>query len=260
MAEEAEQAFIRTFLTTLSTHKVIYRDDYQQKPANSLKKVPVLPPPVSFQLDVNPLDTIANIKAQLGANPTAPPAEAQRFLLKGKALADTMLLAQYYPKDNDTVTVAVKPGTNWDPTKPREIPSSSPSPDTSTLAAEEPMSSTTLVSPVPQQGQKRGHQRVPSVVLSPSPSGETAEKDILLTLDNTNPTTISVESLSTYGATIAQPDYWHQLYGFLKSQFRHDTDARTAWEDYLCASKGYLTAIQIASIRDKVKIFGMAGT
>jgi hypothetical protein len=41
--DQAEQAFVTTFLNTLSSQPVIYADDYQQPPQQSLKKVPVLP-------------------------------------------------------------------------------------------------------------------------------------------------------------------------------------------------------------------------
>ncbi|KAG6824720.1 hypothetical protein H0H92_006071 [Tricholoma furcatifolium] len=289
MAEQAEQAFIRTFLSTLSSQTVVYADDYQQPPANSLKKVPVLPiavppppkraspaspaastshsasssisvtfkslkPPASFILSVQPTDSIATIKAQLAAQPNAPPADAQRLLLKGKALADTKLLQEYAVSDKDTVNLVVKPGITWDPSKtPIATPSSAtPLPETAMSA---------IVSPKPQHPPKRGHERIPSVVLSPSPSpsGEIVEKDILLTLDNPAPSNVPVETLSTYGATVAQPEFWQRLYDFLKSEFTTPTDAITAWEDYFCASKGSLTVNQIAKIRDQVGIVGMAG-
>ncbi|KAG6907654.1 hypothetical protein DXG01_007858 [Tephrocybe rancida] len=290
MAEQAEQAFIRTFLNTLSTQRVVYPDSYQQPPTNSLKRVPVLPiavppvpkrvsqpaagsstsqsaspllsitfkslkPPISFTIPVKPTDTITAIKAQLAAEPHAPPADAQRFLLKGKALADTKLLQEYYLKDKDTVTVVVKPGTVWDPPK---SPIPSPPPPPPPPQEQGTMPNESLVSPTP----RRGHQRIPSVLFSPSPSGESElkEKDILLTLDNTNPANVSVESLSTYGATVAQPEFWKRLYEFLKSEFASPTDALTAWEDYFRASKGSLATTQIAKIRDEVGIVGMSGT
>jgi UV excision repair protein RAD23 len=41
--EQAEQAFVKTFLNTLSSQPVTYADDYQQPPEHSLKRVPVLP-------------------------------------------------------------------------------------------------------------------------------------------------------------------------------------------------------------------------
>lgn len=43
MAEQAETAFVKTFLNTLSNQPVTYADDYQQPLENSLKRVPVLP-------------------------------------------------------------------------------------------------------------------------------------------------------------------------------------------------------------------------
>ncbi|KAG6868079.1 hypothetical protein C0993_007756 [Termitomyces sp. T159_Od127] len=180
MAEQAEEAFIRTFLSTLSSQTVVYPDDYQQPPSNSLKKVPVLP-------------------------------------------------------------IAVPP------VPKRAVPHTA---GTSYFSA-----------PQHPHTPKRSHQRIPSVVLSPSPSGESqvAEKDILLTLDNTS-SSVAIESLSTYGQTVAKPEFWQHLYDFLKSEFTTSADALTAWEDFFCASKGSLTVNQIAKIRDQVGIVGMAGT
>jgi hypothetical protein len=43
MASEAETAFVKTLLNTLSTQPVTYAEDYQQPPENFLKKIPVLP-------------------------------------------------------------------------------------------------------------------------------------------------------------------------------------------------------------------------
>jgi UV excision repair protein RAD23 len=42
MAEQAEYAFAKMFLNTLSTQPITYDNDYQQPPQNSLKKIPVL--------------------------------------------------------------------------------------------------------------------------------------------------------------------------------------------------------------------------
>jgi hypothetical protein len=41
--DQAEQAFVKTFLNTISSQPVTYADDYQQPPELSLRKVPVLP-------------------------------------------------------------------------------------------------------------------------------------------------------------------------------------------------------------------------
>ncbi|GLB42371.1 putative ubiquitin homologues [Lyophyllum shimeji] len=289
MADQAELAFVKTFVNTISSQPVTYSNDYQQPPENSLKKLPVLPipvpapptrvptapaassapisvtfkslkPPASFTIAVQPTDSIAAIKSQLAAQPNAPPADAQRLLLKGKALADAKLLKEYPVADGDTINLVLKPGTTWDPAKPAAAPTTV----TTTTAPESMATPSPSLSPVPSGPSRRGHQRIPSVVLSPSPSSESlgaVEKDILLTLDSaTIPGPVHTEPLSTYGATVAQPEFWERLYAFLKSEFTTESDALTAFEDYLRASKGSLTASQIAKIRDQVGIVGMAGT
>lgn len=72
-----------------------------------------------------------------------------------------------------------------------------------------------------QGTQKRGHQRIPSVVLSPSPSSESPglvdkPMDITLTLD-TSPTAVSSDSVTSYQAVIATPEFWDRLNLFLRS-------------------------------------------
>jgi hypothetical protein len=42
MGDQAEVAFLRVYLNTLTSQPIVYKDDYQQPPENSLKKVPVL--------------------------------------------------------------------------------------------------------------------------------------------------------------------------------------------------------------------------
>lgn len=47
---------------------------------------------------------------------------------------------------------------------------------------------------------------------------------------------------------------------FYRAEFATQTDAATAWEDFLRASKGTLSVSEIAKIRDAVGVMGMAGT
>ena len=47
---------------------------------------------------------------------------------------------------------------------------------------------------------------------------------------------------------------------FYRTEFSSQTDAITAWEDFLRASKGTLSVSEIAKIRDAVGVMGMAGT
>ena len=232
-----------------------------------------LKPLASYTLTVSPTDTIATIKSQLSTtHNTSPPADAQRFIIKGKALADTKLLKEYNIQDGDTVNLMVRPGISWDPSKPREegILQPKPIPADSGLSADSPG--------IPSEKRMR-HSRTPSIVLSPSPSldapGSTPEKDILLTLDPEMPA--STGALTTYHTTIANPEFWVKLAAFFRcvalddqttlephdlwrDEFATEADALRAWEDFLRASKASLTASEIARIRDRVGITGMAGT
>ncbi|KJA25457.1 hypothetical protein HYPSUDRAFT_37445 [Hypholoma sublateritium FD-334 SS-4] len=279
MAEQAERAFARTFLNTLATQPVAYADDFQQPPAQSLRRVPVLPiavppppkrsplepagsssaslsltfkslkPPASFTLRVEPTDSIAAIKAQLAALPAAPPAAAQRLLLKGKALADAKLLREYPIAQGDTVNLVLKPGFPWDPTAPNTPapntpntpPQSTPpttTPDTpmadpATPAKPAPFGFTSSTLDAPARATPKGrHQRIPSVVLSPSPSsdarGAPPEKDIVLTLDAPPSPGALPATLSAFHDVVAAPAFWARLYEFLQTrvQERDGRDAR----------------------------------
>jgi len=279
MAESTERTFARTFLNTLSTQPITYSDDYQQPPEQSLRRIPVLPiavpspperesqlqssassasislvfkslkPPATFTMSVPLTDTISVIKAQLASEPSAPPADVQRLLFKGKALADGKLLKEYSNiKDGDTVNLMVKPGYDWN------------------TAATTASSPETLVPEAHSKLGGRRHQRIPSVMLSPSPSSlessGATEKDILLTIDaGALPSpALELDTMSTFHQTVSQPVFWERLHAFLKNEFQTPLDVHSAFEDFLCATKGSLTASQIAKIRDHVGVIGMAGT
>ena len=44
-----------------------------------------------------------------------------------------------------------------------------------------------------------------------------------------------------------------------RKEFTSETDLNLAFEHFLCATKGSLTASEIAKIRDTVGVIGMAG-
>ncbi|KAH9006123.1 hypothetical protein EDB86DRAFT_3061254 [Lactarius hatsudake] len=279
MSDQAELAFVRGFSNILASQPVT--------PEKTLKKVPVLQvdvppppelvkkgaaqssapaalqitfkslkPPFSVTIPVSPADPISSIKAQIAAQSHAPPADAQRLLLKGKALADAKLLQEYNVQDGDTINLMVKPGVDWDPTKsparPALLSVDVPPPEPSSLT---PAAST----------KKRGHSRIPSVVLSTPPSPSEKPQDIQLidadgfTLSAEIGTEVTIPQ-TTYRTTVSQPEYWEKLLAFLRSQFPAHPDSSIAFEDYLGASKGVLTASEIAKIRDRVGVVGMAGT
>ncbi|GJE85191.1 ubiquitin domain-containing protein [Phanerochaete sordida] len=287
MADQAEATFVKAFANSISQQPVTYTDDFQPPLDTYLKKVPTLPlevppppevkredegpagaisiiiksvkPPQSYTLSVHPADTIQTIKAQLAAQSGAPPADVQRLLLKGKALASAKLLKEYDIKDGDTVNLMVKPGFQWDPAAPAV-----PAP----ASSEEPRGAPTItLVPEPKESRTRaGHQRIPSVVLSPSPSltpiADEVLVDIPLVLDTSNmpPSSVGAAPDTPYHTVVSQPEFWDRLYTFLNSEFGTESDAAQAWEDFFCASKGTLSVSEIAKIRDRVGVTGMAGT
>ena len=174
-------------------------------------------PHQTYALSVQPTDTVADIKAQLAAVPGAPPADVQRLLVKGKVLADGKLLKEYDVKDGDTVNLMVKPGFHWDPAAVQ--PKEAAAPEVASSEASPPP--ITLV-PEPKDAKTRtGHTRIPSVVLSPSPSltpiADEKIVDIPLTLDTSSipPASSQLAPDTPYHKTISKPEFWERLYAFL---------------------------------------------
>jgi ubiquitin-like protein 4 len=167
-----------------------------------------LKPPQTYTLSVERTDTIADIKSHLASQSGAPPVDVQRLLLKGKALADGKLLKEYSIKDGDTVNLMVKPGFEWDPQQLIQG-----------IEAVPPFAPTPSLAPEPTS---RSHQRIPSVVLSPSPNaltpqGDEKPVDIPLTLDSSamgSPSQVTIP-ISSYQSTICQPEFWDALLTFL---------------------------------------------
>ena len=181
-----------------------------------------LKPPQSFTLLVQPTDIISDIKSQLASQPRAPPADAQRLLLKGKALADNKLLKEYNVKDGDTINLMVKPGFNWDPTQ-TAFPKSSPEPETNPLLLGPDMKPSSTSDSLPKLTTGFKHTRTPSIILSPSPSivslePEAKPQDINLTLDTSSIPTASLSpaSRSSYQSVVCEPEFWNRLLSFLK--------------------------------------------
>lgn len=286
MAEQAEATFLKNFVGVIANQPLNYPDDFQAPPEQSLRKIPVLPlplpeppkrlevaststeslsivikslkPPKTYTLAVQSSDTIADIKSYLASQPSAPPVDVQRLLLKGKALADAKLLKEYNIKDGDTVNLMVKPGYDWN-----QVPDSPmldiPAPASETPAERSPGS----LEPGTTKPAER-HRRVPSVILSPSPNSlvplrEGAPVDVALSLDDGDILPPAHAPPTPYQNVISSPDFWGDLLDFLSSRFSSRSDVENAFEEFFRASKGSLTAHQIARIRDHVGVTGMAG-
>ena len=188
-----------------------------------------LKPQATFTISVRLTDTISAIKTRLAAEPSAPPVYAQRLLFKGKALVDGKLLKEYGNiKDGDTVNLMVKPGYEWNTTTITTVPTPPVSASPMLASSPEPLSvhpspfgSGTLHPEVHSKQGGRRHQRIPSVLLSPSSSLESSgagEKDIMLTIDpGVLPSPVlQPDTMSTYNQTMSQPEFWERLHDFLK--------------------------------------------
>jgi hypothetical protein len=233
-------------------HTSIHRSPRLTAPTASTITLTIksLKPAHTFTLAASPTDAISSLKVALAAQPSAPPADAQRLLLKGKVLTDAKLLQEYSVKDGDTLNLSIKPGVSWDPSTPAmaapippvntTIPTS-PDPSPGSLSPNRgvvdlplhelpPRPSPPLVALTTPPGDappstgkpKRGHSRIPSVVLSPSPSGvspiDEKPADILLTFDtSTIPTASEVAGPpnTTYHAVVSEPGFWERLHKFL---------------------------------------------
>lgn len=122
-------------------------------------------------------------------------------------MADTKLLQEYSIQDGGTINLMVKPGVDWDPTK-------SPEPPVLLSVA------TSSLTPG-DAAKKRGHSRIPSVVLSTPPSPLEKPQDIqLIDADGfTLSAEIGTEPVipqSTYRTIVSQPEYWEKLLAFLR--------------------------------------------
>jgi len=303
MADEQEVKFAKEHIRMLKSHPVQFPNDYQQPLEDSLAKVPViaidLPPPPApktqtqnsesisvtfkstkpakaFTLSVAPTDTIATVKTHLAKEPGAPPADAQRLLLKGKVLADGKLLKEYAVKGGDVVNIMLRPGFEWDWDENKSKGNSTPSPATPSVSPVKDKDGdvfmhTPSISRSPSSGTARhGHVRIPSVVLSPSPSQSTTAlplaanerppSPIPITIDASDVAMATSPKTDAFHAKIASPAFWERLYTHLKSEFESMDETEHAFESFLRGAKGNLTPSEIAKIRDTVGIVGMGGT
>jgi len=287
MAENAELAFVKNHLNVIGSLPVQFPDEYQQPPSSSLKKIPIIPvdlppppppksgaeattdiisvtfkvskPAKSFTLPVSTADPISAIKIALASQPGAPPADAQRLLLRGKALADGKLLREYPVKSGDTINLMLRPGFEWNWEAPPVTPAKGKDKEVDPSMQLDPDSRSRSVSRTPS------HSRIPSVVLSPSPSSPSLTmqdnpSQITLSLDTTDATMHDAPTKNAYQEKISSPEFWDRLFGFLKIEFSTPEDAESAFESFLVGVKGYLTPSEIAKIRDTVGVVGMGGT
>ncbi|KAJ7243984.1 ubiquitin-domain-containing protein [Mycena rebaudengoi] len=185
-----------------------------------------LRPPAQYSLAVHPTDSFAY--------PAAPPADTQRLLLKGTALADNKLVTESSVKDGDTLNLLLSLSIDL-----KGRPSLSPS------------------TGVPAG---RGYQRIPSVVLSSSPSAEAPPSDLPSSSGSSSPSTRSCQNSATRDITLTFDDATPALVE-QELSVQHDlpppADAQRAFEELLRTAKGTLTVSEIARLWGQAGVTGM---
>lgn len=235
------------------------------------------------------------------SSPLAGSAPAnQRLLLKGKALLDSKLVKDYEIKDGSVITVMMSapkqapPAIQATAAGSADVVMASPAVENSANET-----STILISPslgATNTGHKRRVSDIPAVTLSPAgtPGATTPLLQPTTTVGSADPlahipltpqlppspilksgsipidlTTIPIPSPtsvddSPYHQTLANPQFWKEIRGFLENKFGKDTGGRTgdadkAFEEFLRSAKVNLSPHEIAKIRDEVGISGMGG-
>ncbi|KAJ9103952.1 hypothetical protein QFC21_002415 [Naganishia friedmannii] len=285
-AEAAEEnAFAKRYLDKLAEHPVTYPDDFvtpaekrpRRMPALSLDlgeppaamdidepeaghstdiisiTVKSLKPSLAFPVKAHITDSVADLKQLVSSSTSsAPPASAQRLLLKGKALADAKLLKEYDIQDGAVVHVILKPG--WEKEREQQIPGGDPTP---------PKEGTSIpVEPIPTPGS------VPVLTISDADpttdnttSAHTLPPRAVTAADISNPPLGPgpVNTSAPFHATLARPEFWEKVHGLCRAEFEDARDADGCWKAFLDGIKGRLSAGEIAKIIDVVGVTGMGG-
>lgn len=198
-------------------------------------------------MTVNITDSVAQLKQSIASSSSsAPPPDSQRLLLKGKALTDSKLLKEYDISDGSIVHLYFK--------APAASSSAAPAvaraPETSSSSApvDEPSTSTqSPPSPAP-----------PSLTITTSVEDGPGTSMPLTNYDLAAPPTGPQPEITsaTFHKTLSDPTFWQKIHALCVTEFEHGDEADLAWEHFLRAMKGKLSAGEAAKIRDVVGVRG----
>ncbi|KAM0787821.1 hypothetical protein ACM66B_003875 [Microbotryomycetes sp. NB124-2] len=216
-------------------------------PANESIKLTIksLKPPLTFTLECSPTVTISSLKEQLSSQyPDAPQPEAQRWILKGKAMGGDRLLKEFSVENGSVVNLMI--------TKPAA--SASPAPTPAAAAAAAAPSASGSATPI----------SVPSFTLSePAPATSTGPPSLQI---NTTSLPIDDGSLTPsapppFNTKISDPALWIGAWDLLKQHFGEDNEgeAQQAWESWLGGAREWISPGDKALIRDRVGLSAMGG-
>ena len=223
-------------------------------------------PALSFSLSVPSTSSIAAAKARLAAQDSSAPApEAQRWILKGKAMGDTKLLKEFAIADGAaTVNLMVS--------KPAAGPTATPP------ALDLPPAAASAADPASPSSVASGPDPaflgpIPSLTLStdpmPSPTNPTAPKlsietDLLANnADFLPPSTATGGDSEAFISTVGDPELWIETYALLLRRFGNDEkgerEAKKVWEAWLMGARDWIQPGTKALIREKTGISAMGG-
>jgi hypothetical protein len=197
-------------------------------------------------MTVNLTDSVSQLKTLISqASTSAPPADSQRLLLKGKALTDSKLLKEYEISDGAIVHLYFKPATAPASTPSLNLESSSASASTSAP----PVDKSTSAPPSPAP---------PALTITTSVEDGPGTSMPLTNFDIAAPPTGPQPEITsaTFHASIADPTFWQKIHALCVTEFEHGDEADLAWEHFLRAMKGKLSAGEAAKIRDVVGVRG----
>jgi hypothetical protein len=185
-------------------------------------------PALSYTLAAKATSSIAALKEQLAQEQgrKAPSVDDQRWLLKGKVMADAKLLREYSVADGAKITLMLKPGSSFDPD-----------------ALATPAAAT-------DPPRANSHARVPSLTLNLS----NLEPEITIGAIHAHPAGPS----PAFTSKISSVDFWSGILDKLTEDLG-EADAPKVFESWFGSSKQYLTPNDVAKIRDALQMTNMGG-
>ncbi|WVR04082.1 hypothetical protein IAU60_001081 [Kwoniella sp. DSM 27419] len=285
-----ERAFIKRYTEGLTSHKVEYPADFSTPLEDRPRKVAVvgvavaepptaegmdidtpsqdtvsltvksLRPSLSLTISAQLTDSVSDLKAQIAkSTDSAPSADSQRLLLKGKALTDSKLLKEYDIADGAILHLMIK------------APASAAAASTSSSSAPTPanpgLSTSEATFPHPPGGSSAAPASTPAppaLTITTSVDSDSAagtQRPLTVTDASAPPLGPQAQvSSATYHTTIADPQFWQKIHALCVSEFAYEEEADSAWETFLTAMKGKLSAGEAAKIRDVVGVSGMGGS
>ena len=192
-----------------------------------------LKPSLSITVTAQLTDTVLDLKHSISkSSSSAPGPDTQRLLLKGKALTDTKLLKEYDIESGAIIHLMSKPT----PTATTSLPSfAHPQPSSGGLP------SLTITTSVDDSSTPAAARPLSNIDISVPPLGPQPQV-----------------SSAAFHNTISNPLFWQKIHALCVSEFSFEDDADAAWESFLVAMKGRLSAGEAAKMRDVVGVKGQS--